>query len=186
MSQYIGNTNNIVHWQDIILSLEKKTPAYVGPRHTDHDPIIGIIDIFSGWRKAGYVLAADGGTCGWDMFFVNTHFDQSIVDSMSEFLKIKPVSAWISRVNPGMFAPWHWDANDSEELYSALPDMVRFNCFISNKAPGHSFIVDNICIHDYQQGDVYQWSSRKSWHAGANFGYTPKYVFNIFGNKLET
>jgi hypothetical protein len=80
-------------------------------------------------------------------------------------------------------APFHWDANDNESLYDSFNDLVRFSCHISRPTFGHAFTVDGECLTNLAQGDVYQWNSRKSWHAGVNFGYTPKYIFNIFGHK---
>jgi hypothetical protein len=183
--RFYGNCKDIIDWNSIIVNLEKQEPAYVGPRHKLGDPIAGIDDISYKWKEAGYVLIKDGGSAGWDMFFPGINFDRSIVETFGKFAKIDPESAWISRVNPGCFAPWHWDANDNEELYSTLPEMNRFSCHISEHRPGQAFVVDNQCIYNYNQGDTYIWDSRRSWHAGSNFGYQPKYIFNIFGRPLS-
>jgi hypothetical protein len=182
--KFYGNCSDIIDWSSIVESLKTQTPAYIGPRHKKGDAIKGIDVISDQWNRAGYQLIKDGGSAGWDMFFPEQHFDKSVVELFSKFAKIDPVNAWISRVNPGCFAPWHWDANDNEEYYSTIPDMLRFTCHIGEHKPGHVFVVDSSCVYNYHQGDTFVWDSRKSWHAGANFGYEPKYVFNIFGHRL--
>jgi len=183
MSKYVGNTSHLVDWDNLINKLSTMEPAYVGPRHKKGDPIKGLDLVIAQWERAKHIKISDGGTCGWDMFFEHSHYPIDITHTISNYLNISPINAWISRVNPGYMSPWHWDANDNEELYNTYDDLVRFSCHISKPAVGHAFTVDNSCITNYNQGDVFQWESRKSWHAGVNFGYTPKYVLNIFGHK---
>lgn len=184
MIKFIGNCSHIINWQEVVENLADQSPAYVGPRHRKDDPVQGISDIAELWDKAGYKLTENSGTAGWDMFFPKINFSESIVDKFSDFVGIDTVNAWISRVNPGMVSPWHWDANDNEEKYKLMPDMLRFSCHISRPSPGHIFIIEDQCFYNQEQGNIYQWPSRKSWHGGANCGLTPKYLFNIFGHKL--
>lgn len=184
MIEFVGNCSHIIDWQEVVDDLTNQTPGYIGPRHREDDPIKGISDIALLWKNAGYKLLHENGTAGWDMFFPNVNFSESIVNKFSEFVGINPINAWISRVNPGMVAPWHWDANDNEEEYETIVGIKRFSCHISKPSPGHVFIVEDHCFYDQKQGDVYLWPSRKSWHGGANCGLVPKYLFNIFGNTL--
>ena len=181
--RFIGNCNDIINWQEIIDSLSTQTPAYVGPRHREDDPIIDIGTIAKQWKDAGYVLLADGGSAGWDMFFPESNFSDEVVKKFSDYVGIHAESARISRIHPGNCAPWHWDANDNEEQYSKMPEMIRFSCNISKPENGHIFIVEDFCLYNQEQGNVWQWPSRKSWHAGSNCGLVPKYLFNIFGTK---
>jgi hypothetical protein len=183
MTKFIGNCGNIIDWQSIVDSLATQPPAYTGPRHRGTDEIIGIKEISKSWDTAGYRLAVDGGSAGWGMYFAGQHFEQSVVEKFAYFVGVEPVNAWISRVNPGAVAPWHWDANDAEEEYAKLPDMVRFSCHVSKPQPGHVSIIEDVCVYNQEQGNVWQWPSRKSWHAGANCGLAPKYLFNMFGHK---
>jgi len=183
MTVYVGNCNHLINWDDIISSLDSQPPAYIGPRHRGSDDVIGIKEISDSWHQAGYKLLVDGGSAGWGMYFPNQHFDISVVKRFSDFVNIDPVNAWISRIDPGTMAPWHWDANDAEEQYSKLPEMLRFTCHISRPNPGHVSVIEDVCLYNQQQGNVYKWPSRKSWHAGANCGLVPKYLFNIFGHK---
>lgn len=184
MSKLIGNCKHLIDWEKVVIKLANTESGYVGPRHSASDAIVGIDDITSKWNKAQYVLARDGGSVGWDMFFPETHFDKSVVDIFCNYVGIQSVSAWISRINPGMMAPLHWDINDRENEYATQKPMLRFSCHICKPHPGHCFIVDNTTLYNQEQGTVYQWQSRKSWHGGVNFGYMPKYLFNIFGHAI--
>jgi hypothetical protein len=184
MSKFFGNCNNIIDWSSIVGSFNEQPPAYIGPRHKKEDDIIGLSEIAKGWDDAGYVMEADGGSVGWGMYFAGQHFSNNIVTTFANYVGITPVSTWVSCMYPGMFAPWHWDVNDQEDLYSTQSDMIRFTCHISKPSAGHIFVVDGDYLYNQEQGNVYQWDSRKSWHCGANFGYEPKYLFNMFGHKL--
>jgi hypothetical protein len=183
MTEFVGNCNNIIDWESIVSSLILQPPSYIGPRHSETDDIIGISNISKSWNDAGYVLTSNGGSAGWGMYFAGDNFDKSIIEIFSNFVGINPINAWISCINPGQMAPWHWDANDYEEEYSKMLNMLRFSCHISKPSPGHVFIVDDLCLYNQRQGDTWKWSSRQSWHAGANCGIVPKFMFNIFGIK---
>jgi hypothetical protein len=184
MIKFIGNCSDIIDWDSVVESLDKQDPAYIGPRHRETDNIVGIREISKSWSDSGYMLASEGGSAGWGMYFAGQHFNHSVVEKFSSFVNIRPVNFWISKISPGMMAPWHWDANDSEEEYSKMPDMIRVSCHISRPSPGHVSIIDDVCLYNQEQGNTYQWPSRKSWHAGANCGLVPKYLFNIFGHQL--
>lgn len=184
MTIFIGNCNHLIDWECIVVSLNSQPPAYIGPRHRSTDNIIGIKEIATQWDTAGHTISSNGGSAGWGMYFANQHFDQQIVDIFSKFVGITPVNAWISKILPGQMAPWHWDANDNEVEYALKPDMLRFSCHITKPSPGHISIIEDVCLYGQAQGNTYLWPSRKSWHAGANCGLTPKYLFNIFGTKL--
>lgn len=181
MIKFLGNTNSIIDWQTVVDSLETATPGYVGPRHSEKDNIIGIKEMSQKWTTAGFLLIKDGGNAGWDMFFPGDHFNKNIVDVFSNFLNADPISCWISRVHPGNMTPWHWDCNDNEEQYQKMNNMIRVSCNISKPDVGHAVMVEDDCITNQEQGNVWLWSSRTSWHGGVNFGFKPKYLFNFFG-----
>lgn len=182
MTQFIGNCSDKINWDELIINLEKTNPSYIGPRHRAGDNIIGLDDISKKWEDAGYKTIECGGSSGWDMFLPGVSFSNNIIETFCNIVNITPHSAWISRLKPGMYAPPHWDANDEEERFSKIPDMVRFSCHVSRPADGHVFMIDDQVLYNQTQGNIYQWNSRKSWHGGANAGLTNKYLFNIFGN----
>jgi hypothetical protein len=186
MIKFLGNSRAIIDWDKVIAGLERcghetHPGPFTGPTHKEGDDIPRLNECTELWKRNGYLAVEDGGTVQWDMFFPGVHFDQSIVDKFVEHYEIKQYeSAWISRVNPGRFAPIHWDVNDNEEHLLTLPDRLRWHSNISKPSFGHVFVVDNELFYNKEQGDVFQWDSRRYWHSGMNCGLVPKYQFNLW------
>jgi hypothetical protein len=179
--KYLGNTQQLINWQSVVEDLKNTKPGYVGPRHSKNDNIIGIREMAKKWKEAGHKLIADNGTSGWDMFFPKQHFDESIVTGFSDFVNADVISCWISVIHPGNMTPWHWDCNDNEEEYQKIKNIIRVTCNISKPQVGHVSMVEDECLYFQEQGNVWQWPDRTSWHGGINCGLTPKYLFNFFG-----
>ncbi len=181
MIKCVGNCNDIIDWNRLILDIKDQEPAYIGPSHNRSHSIPGIHDILDIWDRAEYKLLKDGGTVGWDMFLPDRNFDRKIVDAFAEYVGVEFYnSAWISRVNPGMVVPYHWDVHDHEEELLKLPNFKRWHCHVSPPTWGHAFFVDNECFYNQQQGATYEWNDRRLWHAGSNCGLVPKYTFNFW------
>lgn len=183
MIRYLGNST--INWTEVIKDLELQSPAEIGPKHKEGDPIPGLDKVINLWKDAEYKTLGEGGTVGWDMFYPGQNFDTDIVDQFIKEFNLQEIiskvhSAWISRIHPGHFAPMHWDVQDDEEKLAFQPDIVRFHCHISPPQFGHIFIVEDQCFYNQQQGASYQWTSRKAWHAGTNCGLKPKYLFNLW------
>jgi hypothetical protein len=116
------------------------------------------------------------------MYLPETNFDKSVVEKFIEYVGMeKYTNAWISMVKPGDVAPWHWDITDDEKTLNETKEFDRYHCHMSPPSDGHVLIVDQHCLYNQEQGNVYKWPSRKSWHAGANCGLVPKYTFNVWG-----
>jgi len=181
MIDYIGNCSNIINWDEIILQCANSEPDYIGPSHKKEDNIPGLDQVATIWEKAGYKNLSEGGTVGWGMFIPGKQFDERSVTKFCELFKIDQYhTAWISKINVGHFAPWHWDVNDHEVELSKLPPKVRFHSHISKPQFGHVFIANGKCFYNQQQGSTYKWGDRRYWHAGTNCGLEPKYIFNLW------
>ena len=178
--EFLGNTGDLIDWQSVIEDISSKSPEYIGPRHTEHDKIKDIELISNAWKKAGLKLGRDGGSIEWDMF-TNHQYGNDVTKLFEDFVGADDVASWISRIRPGFQAPWHWDTTDFEDEYDSIPNLIRVSCFISEPTDGHIFILENKCFYREKRGNVYKWPSRKSWHAGANSGFTPKYMYNFIG-----
>ena len=179
---YIGNCSTLIDWNKVIKDIESKAPAYVGPRHDTGMDVEGVDDVISPLKNAGYEFKTKGGNAGWDMFFPVENFDVAVVKEFMSFVGMDSyINCWISRVMPGDVAPWHWDITDDEQTLNAKGNMKRYHCHIDIPKPGHVFIVEDTCLYNQEQGSVWQWPDRKSWHAGSNAGLEPKYLFNIWG-----
>ena len=184
MKQYIGNCSSVIDWDSLIKSLESQEPAYVGPRHKKNDEkAIGINDVASVWENAGYVPIYNGGNAGWDMFLPGTNFDYDIVHKFAEFIGLPGcMNAWIARINQGNVAPWHWDVTDDETTLDKQTDIQRYHCHIQRPEDsiGHSLIMENDIYYNEEQGAVYKWPNRKSWHGASNCGLKPFYSFHFW------
>ena len=182
MLKFIGNCKNIIDWDNVIETINSRPCDYVGPRHDVDSQVNGVDDVVFPIKDAGYVFKQNGGNAGWNMYFPGDQFPFEVQDKFAEFVGIENIlSCWISKVFPGDVAPWHWDITDDEPTLNSTHDIKRFHCHIDIPRDGHIFIVEDTCLYNQEQGNVWQWPSRKSWHAGANAGLTPKYLFNMWG-----
>lgn len=180
MTNFFGNCNHLINWDQVIKEIESNEPAYVGPRHREGDPVEGVDEVVGNLRKAGYRARTDGGNAGWDMYIAGVNFDDRVVKKFSEFVGLDGyTNAWIARVLPGDMAPWHWDITDDEETLSKA-NPIRYHCHIQPSINGHLLVVENDFFYNTKQGDVFKWPNRKSWHCAANCSYVPFYIFNFW------
>jgi len=179
MVKYVGNCD-VIDWKLLLKQLQDQAPAYVGPRHKAGDPVDGVDELAEMWKNAGYKTIHEGGNAGWDMYLPGTNFSEEIALQFANWLGLTNyTNVWISRIHPGKMAPWHWDVTDNETTLKGK-EIVRYHCHMTEPEVGHVLIVDNHCLYNQQIGNTYQWDSRTSWHAGANCGMTPKYLFNFW------
>jgi hypothetical protein len=168
----------MINWNQIINDLTSKQGVEVTT-----DPSRWKLDnpeylkIYNQWVAADFNMSA----IKWINYYPGQHFDEDIVSQLSKSLDITAHRAWISKITPGYFAPWHWDVDDSEEQYLSKGTIKRFSIFIGEPHPGHFFTTDDVTFSNTEQGYVYQWKNYRSWHAGANAGLTPKYMFHLIG-----
>ena len=182
MIKFVGNCSHIIDWNAVIKCVDNTAPAYIGPRHDVGHKVEGVDEVAQPIRSAGYKFKAEGGNASWEMHFPGQQFPIEVAEKFMKFVGMGSyINCWISKVRPGDVAPWHWDITDDEKTLSAKGELRRFHCHIDIPRPGHILIVENDCFYNQEQGNVYQWPDRKSWHAGANAGLTPKYLFNIWG-----
>lgn len=166
----------MIKWDDIILTLEN------GERIT-HNPSRWNLSnpeykkIYSQWEDANFNMSS---IC-WINYYPGEHFDQTIVKEVENHLRITSHRAWISQIDPGYFAPWHWDVDDNIDDYLSKGKIKRFSIFIGNPHPAHFFTTDSLVFSNTPTGTIYKWENYNSWHAGANAGITPKYMFHILG-----
>jgi len=179
--KFIGNCNSLIDWDKVIASLDK--PSYVGPSHKKGDNIPGLDEVTDLWSRANFKTVHEDptGTVGWDMFISGKDFDERITEKFLDFIGLQEYnSCWISKIEVGKMAPYHWDVNDDEEQLSSRNDIRRFHCHIGKPKHGHVLLVDGQCFYNQEQGNTYEWPSRKSWHAGLNCGLEPKYILNLW------
>ncbi len=189
--KFIGNCNDIIDWNKLIVELDNQEPDHISPRHEpgidSEENVPGLDDVFSPLRSAGWKKKHEGGSASWDVY-MPSQFDNSIIEKFKDFVGLKEsIYAWISVINPGYYAPWHNDITSHKETLeyelhkTKTGEIHRYHCHIGPPTDGHVFIVEEECLYKQAQGNVYKWPDRKSWHGGANCGIKRKWLFNIFG-----
>lgn len=137
-------------------------------------------EIIEMWQQAGYDKS---GTVEWINYYPGKHFNEQVEKDFENLVGYKCAKAWISKIRPGKYAPYHWDIDDHEEEYLAQGELKRWSCTVSKPKKGQVFIVENIVVHGEPQGTVLEWPTYKSWHGGGNCSFEPKYLFNFLGIK---
>jgi len=176
---FLGQFNEI-NWNDILEDLENKKGISINPDFSKWNlNTPGYLQIYKIWKDAKF----NSNAIEWINYYPEDHYPTSVVDSIARFLNVIPLRSWISQINPGYFAPWHWDVDDNETEYLKLGTPIRYSCFIESPSHGHIFIIGNDYLYNQDQGNLYQWIDYKEWHSGINAGMVPKYMFHLIGIK---
>lgn len=178
---FVGNCNNIIDWNAVIVSCTAHT---VPTQHinVDVDPSSELYDDFLEQRQlaeqAGYTT---NDAIEFRHYYANEHFDISVSEKFAEFVNATHLMSFVSEVRPGKCVPWHWDINPRRSEHKNFDNLVRYVCFINTPKPGHVFMVEDQAFYCEQQGNVYQFPDIRSWHAGANAGLEPKFLYTFTG-----
>ncbi len=180
MAEFIGNCKTI-NWQELVDSLKDQQGD---PRTYGVDFYINadgrfnqVIDL---WKQAGYDKS---GTVEWINYYPGKHFNQDVISKFEEYTDTTCVKAWISKIKPGKYAPYHWDIDDHEEEYLKQGQLVRYTAHPCTPNKGQVLVVDQHVFHMEHQGNVYKWEDHRAWHGGGNCSFEPKYLFNFLGIK---
>jgi len=170
-----------VNWDSVINSLELQQGVSItaDPSKWNLDTP-GYTDIYKIWQDSKF----NPNAIKWINFYPEQHYSKEIIDNLAEGLNIRVLRSWISKIEPGYFAPWHWDVDDNEEEYLQGGDIVRYSVFIEPPAMGHVFIINDDYYFNMPQGKIVKWNNYKDWHCGINGGLKPKYMLHILGNPL--
>jgi hypothetical protein len=82
---------------------------------------------------------------------------------------------------PGQCVPYHYDVEDKEKEWLDEGGLVRYVCFIDKPQFGHVLILEDKCLYNVKTHEIYKWDNYRSFHAGANCGTTPYYLFHFLG-----
>lgn len=138
----------------------------------------GYAEIRDMWRSADFNPAS----IKWTNYYPDINYTQDLVDDVAKYLRLKGVHrSWISRIDPGYYAPWHWDVDDNEAEYLSNGPIKRYSIMLGKPTIGHVFILDEDHLYNVPEGSIFKWNDYKSWHAGINAGMTPKFMFHIIG-----
>lgn len=203
--RYIGSTQGIIEWDSIIEIIKGRTDGdfnsvesvmervdseiatgdvfeennvEISSENTE-DLVDSYYDLMSIWKQANYRLA----DIQWYDYYPGTHFDISVQDRFANLVGANPLRTFVSEVRPGRIVPYHWDIEDMEVEWNKLGEMVRYICFMHDPNPGQILVLDEYCFYNPPKHAVYQWHHRKNWHAAANCGKTPYYLYHFLGYK---
>jgi hypothetical protein len=173
---FLGNTENIIDWDKIINDIKDQPGRKVDLINWNNPLFLKIKDLFS---SSNYNMSS----AEWINYYPGKDFPESVNTIFGNFVKHPNViRSWISRINPGKTAPWHWDVDDNEEQYLQQRKLVRFTCKIGTHDPGHITVIGDHVLYNNRSGDVFQWPEHRTWHGSANAGLVPKYQFNYLAH----
>jgi hypothetical protein len=165
-------------WASIIENLTEGSTVTV-------DPVRWNLDnpeyqkIFNIWKQANFNF----NSIKWTNYYPGVHFSSDVVDQQKELLKLTKVHrSWISKIDSGYMAPWHWDVDDNEEEYLKYGSIVRYTVIVEEMAHGHILIIGNDHYYNQPANTVIRWTNYKEWHSGINAGMSPNYLFHILGS----
>jgi hypothetical protein len=136
------------------------------------------------WKDANF----NENAIKWTNYYPETHYSRNIDLEVCRYLRLDGCHrSWISRVDPGYFAPWHWDVDDNEAEYLKKGEIKRYSIFItgdnflSGGTLGHIFILGSDYLYQCPEGSIFKWHNHREWHAGINAGLRPKFIYHILG-----
>jgi hypothetical protein len=175
MVKIINNCSKYINWDNVIekISTIPGKNSYKGFVNEKEPEIVDLINSWKNWNNE---------SIEWINFYPED-FGIDIVDVFSVLVDKECCRAWISKINPGKSAPWHWDWDSNETEYLKKGDLIRYHCSITDPQIGHVFIVKDTALYRSKKGDIYEWENYKDFHAGTNCGLVPKYNFNFLGYK---
>lgn len=138
----------------------------------------GYLEIYKMWEDGNFNMSA----VKWINYYPEKHYDKEVESTVALELGIVPLRSWISRIDPGYCAPWHWDVDDNEQEYLTNGKLHRYSIFIEHPKPGHIFIIDDKAFVFQPYGTIIKWDNYRAWHAGSNVGVEPKFMFHIIGH----
>jgi hypothetical protein len=168
----------MINWNEIISNL-KDGIDITADKSKWHLETPGYLEIYQMWQDANFNLSS----IKWTNYYPGKHFNQLVETGVAEDLGITPIRSWISRIDPGYCAPWHWDVDDNEQEYLSKGQLYRYSVFIDDPHPGHIFVIDNETFSNQHKGTVVKWRNYRAWHAGSNVGLTSKFMYHIIGYK---
>jgi hypothetical protein len=173
------NTFNQIDWEKIMNDLSNQDGLPITTDKTKWNLTTpGYNEIYQIWDNAKFNI----NSIKWINYYPIHHYDQELINNIKSYLKLKGIHrSWISRIDPGFYAPWHWDVDDQENIYLKKGIIKRYSIMMNLPAMGHIFILGNDYLFNTPQGSIFEWKNYKDWHSGINAGLTSKFMLNILG-----
>jgi hypothetical protein len=181
MKTLIGNCASLIDWDAVLAEIKTHDVApYLGNMTLDPtNKYYG--DYFRQRQLAEQAGYTKGDSVEFRHYYAGKHYSTDVDVKFGEFVGINPIMSFVSEIRPGKCAPWHWDINPWQTEHEKLGKLQRYLCFINKPKPGHVFMLEDTCFYWEDQGATYQYPSLDAWHAGANAGLEPKFLFTMTG-----
>ena len=166
------------NWESIVSKLIGGSDVTVDPDrwNLDNPEYAKILEL---WNNANFNLDS----IKWTNYYPEKDFPDGVVDHMAQELNLTRVHrAWISRIDPGFMAPWHWDVDDNEAEYLKHGSIKRYTVIIRPMAKGHLLIIGDDVFVNKPVDTVIKWAKHNEWHSSSNAGLEPSFLFHILGS----
>lgn len=189
MPKLIASTKDLIDWGEIISicrsrndgdynSVKTVVDRSEGNWQHDLDLLGSYRDVIKIWIDAGYDL----NLIEWYDYYPGVHFDIEVQNKFADLVNAEPRRVFVSELWPGRLVPYHWDVEDKEKEWLAEGELKRWVVFMDKPQDGHVFLLDNNdAFYKVSQHQVWEWDNYRNWHAGANCGYEPYYLFHFLG-----
>jgi hypothetical protein len=169
----------MVNWSDVIANIAHKEGSVVSTDLTRWNSANTAYDeIYSKWKKANF----NEHSIRWINYYPEIDYSTQIVDTVADSLRLTGVHrSWISRIDPGYMAPWHWDVDDNEDKYLKSGEIIRYTIIAQNFSIGQIFILNDQHYYNVETGLVIKWKTHRDWHCGINASMERNYMFHILG-----
>jgi hypothetical protein len=174
--KFITNCSNLINWQEIIDSLTGPGLFQGPPDDWKNKKDSDGNNYYDGLYKIWVDASMNTDSVKLYNFMPGKDYDDNVTKIMEGILNLTCTESWISKINPGCIAPYHWDRH-----LDLKPTSKRFICHISEPQFGHVFMVENNFFYDNEVGDIHEFPNVLSVHAGANVGLKPKFLYHFLG-----
>lgn len=183
MKHFIGTASNLLCNDLINQCTRHEVTPYFGNMDLSPD------DLFYKDHLKQKKLAEDAGytknnSIEFKHYYPKKHFNQDFIKEIESITNTKNLLSFVSEIQPGKCAPWHWDINPWLHEYPD-GDIHRYVCFIDTPKYGQAFMIEDECFYMETQGNIYKYPSLDSWHAGFNAGLETKFLFTFTGLVLS-
>lgn len=179
-SEYVGcylrtDWNNIIdQLNNSAEHLFNNTPAE--PLDWATNPIYE--NMYSTWIQNNF----NPNSIKWSRYTPGYHFDSSLVDDIASYLKLTSIGAfWISRIDPGFFAPIHCDPFIKDKTDLEKGEAKRYLITMAPADAGQIFILGQDHLYNLPVGTVIKWNDPNELHIGINGSMQSKYLINVIG-----
>ena len=189
MCKYISNTKDLVDWDNFIDNIPVK--------YKISNELYNVAETLEENLKSefadDYYLPTDPRGSNEKLLNVGYEWNKvswtdynieqdPIAQKIANLLSVEIVRCFVSKVDPYVCVPRHWDEGDVRfrKKYNA-DKLKRFVCFVKDMLPGQTFIVGDKCFYNEEQGNVYEWNSYTDFHSTFNASNQPHFIFHLLG-----